>query len=85
MVFFIRVTNDNSLPLYKCEIIYSSSYIERIRVSNEGWFIVLQSNRPLLLCKGIRYNKIKWELIEGEIESQNWLESMIQSIENKLG
>ena len=85
MIFFIRVTAENSQSLLKCETLYSSSFIEHIRVSNNDWYILLQSNRPLLLCKGIRYNKIKWEVIEGKIESQTLLDSIIQSLENKLG
>ena len=84
MVFFIRVTNDNSLPLYKCEIIYSSSYIERIRVSNDGLYMVLQSNRPILLCKGMKYNKIQWNLIEGNIENKTLIDLITSKIEETL-
>ncbi len=84
MVFFIRIQNDTVSPIYKCEIIYSSTYIEHIMISNEGWYIVLQSNRPLLLCKGMKYNKIQWNLIEGNIENKILIDLITSKIEETL-
>ena len=84
MVFFIRIQNDTVSPSYKCEIIYSSTYIEHIMISNEGWYIVLQSNRPLLLCKGMKYNKIQWNLIEGNIENKILIDLITSKIEETL-
>ena len=84
MVFFIRIQNDTVSTFYKCEIIYSSTYIEHIMISNEGWYIVLQSNRPLLLCKGMKYNKIQWNLIEGNIENKILIDLITSKIEETL-
>ena len=84
MVFFIRIQNDTVSPIYKCEIIYSSTYIEHIMISNEGCYIVLQSNRPLLLCKGMKYNKIQWNLIEGNIENKILIDLITSKIEETL-
>lgn len=84
MVFFIRIDFEGINKLYKCEIIYSSSYIEHIRVSNESWYIILQSNRPILLCKGVVHNKIKWDLIDGVISDDINIASIIDALEITL-
>ncbi|MEI6949745.1 hypothetical protein V9K67_21335 [Paraflavisolibacter sp. H34] len=46
--------------------------------------VVLQSNRPMLLAKGLKRKPIFWKVVEGEVKDQRALEEVIQAIEKHL-
>lgn len=46
--------------------------------------VVLQSNRPMLLARGLKRKPIYWKVIDGDVKDQKVLEKVIQTIEQYL-
>lgn len=66
------------------EVIYSDIRSERIRVSGRNRSIVIQSNRPFLLSKGLKHRRIDWKIIEGDMKSPFVFGLICEEIERVL-
>ncbi len=69
MIFKFRILHEKRYKNLIGEIIYSDKRSERIKVSGRNRSIVIQSNRPLLLSKGLKYRRIDWKIVEGDMNS----------------
>ena len=69
MLFKIRILYEKRYKNLIGEVIYSDKRSERIRVSGGNRSIVIQSNRPLLLSKGLKHRRIEWKIVEGDMNS----------------
>lgn len=65
----------------RAEVIYASSQLEHIKVSGRNRSITLQSNRPLLLAKGLKSRRINWKLIDGSMTNSYVLSRIIETVE----
>jgi len=68
----------------KVESIFKSPEIEKFRVTAGNGSFVLQTNRPLLKGKGLKYKPPIWRLVEGSFHRNYLLELIIKAIEAKL-
>lgn len=66
------------------EVVYSSSQIERIKLTTDTQELLLQSNRPLLQAKNLNRKRILWKIMEGSVKSSHAFELMTESIEAYL-
>ncbi len=69
MIFKFRILYEKRYKILIGEVIYSDKRSERIRVSGKNRSIVIQSNRPLLLSKGLKHRRIDWKIVEGDMNS----------------
>ena len=70
MTFDIEI--DTSKRRFKLQVarIYAGESLEKFKVSYGDRFLILQSNRPLLLATHSA-KQVKWQLLEGEIRNPN--------------
>ena len=68
----------------KVERTYQSDQIERFKVIARDRSLVLQNNRPLLRANGMRHRKPDWKLVEGELLSMDFLQSLIFTINRHI-
>jgi hypothetical protein len=66
----INVYYDRKNIKLLAKVIYSSEKIE--------------SNRPLLLSKGLKSRRINWKLIDGQINNSHLLQQIITTVERHL-
>jgi hypothetical protein len=69
MVFKFRILYERRYKNLIGEIIHTDKRSERIKVSGRNRSIVIQSNRPLLLSKGLKHRRIDWKIVEGDMNS----------------
>jgi hypothetical protein len=69
MIFKFQILYEKRYKILIGEVIYSDKRSERIRVSGKNRSIVIQSNRPLLLYKGLKHRRIDWKIVEGNMNS----------------
>jgi len=66
------------------ELTYEDKAVERYKVharNNAGKYIMLQNNRPFLRSKNLKYKRLNWKVLEGEIKNRSALDSVIEIIE----
>ncbi len=67
------------------EIIETTPVSEKIKITGYwGRSITLQNNRPFFFSRGLRHRRWDWELIEGNVKSQSFLEVLLNELELKL-
>ncbi len=66
------------------KIIYSTTLIEIITVTGRNRLLKFQSNRPLLLSKGLKNRRINWKLVDGILTNSHVLDTIIKSLEAHL-
>lgn len=66
------------------EVIHTDKISERIKVSGRNRSIVIKSNRPFLLSKGLKHRRVDWKLVEGEINSPFVLGLIYEEVERYL-
>ena len=66
----------------RCETIYQSDQMYRVKVWGKNRHIVLQNNIPYLEATG-KKGKVKWKLIEGEMYSDELLSAIIKELERR--
>ena len=84
MEWVMKIIFDRKVYQYQAQLIQVSNQLEHIRVIAHNKTLVFQSNRPLLLSKGLKHRRIDFKLIEGTINNQYFLELIRKSIEEKL-
>jgi len=66
----------------RCETVYQSDQITRVKVWGRNRHIVLQNNIPYLNATG-KKGKVNWKLIEGEMYSDELLSVIINELERR--
>ena len=84
MIFRIRIEYERRNRYYNCEVILTDKITERIKVSGRNRFIVIQSNRPLLVSKGLKHRRIDWKIVEGDMNSPFVLGLIYDEVEKYL-
>lgn len=84
MKFKFRILYEKRYKNLVGEVIYSDKRSERIRISGRNRSIVIQSNRPLLLSKGLKNRRIDWKIVEGDINSPFVFGLICEEIERVL-
>ncbi len=80
MGFTISIRNDGNMIRLTVERIYLSEQIEKYKVTARNKSLTLQSNRPLLQKKNLKYRKPNWKLIEGQMHNSNVLDKIIDAL-----
>jgi len=84
MEWVFTITFDRRILRLRAKLINSDSFYELIQVSGSNRSIVLQSNRPMLLNKGLRHRKVYWKLKEGVVHNPYVLDLIIKNVEDYL-
>lgn len=84
MRFGIVIRVDGRTIRLQVERVYLSEQIERFDVKARNKTLTIQSNRPLLISKGIKHRKPDYKLIVGDIKSSGALEKIIEAIHSYL-
>ena len=84
MEWVMKIIFDRKVYHYNAILIQQSRQLEHIRVMAHNKTLCFQSNRPLLLSKGLKHRTIDLKLIEGTISNAYFLDLLIKSIEEKL-
>lgn len=82
--FDISIRYDSRRISLKVKQVYLSDQLERYDVSGRNRSITIQSNRPLLRTKGLKYRRPNWKLISGQITHASLLEQIINGVEAYL-
>lgn len=84
MEWGILVYYDRKSIRLRAKIIYTTTLIEIITVTGRNRTLTFQSNRPLLLSKGLKHRRINWKLVDGTLSNSYLLNSIIQTLEKSL-
>lgn len=84
MVFKFRILYERRYRNLIGEVIHTDKISERIKVSGRNRSIIIQSNRPLLLSKGLKRRRVDWKLVEGNMNSPFVLGLIYEEVENYL-
>jgi hypothetical protein len=85
MQFTITVVYVRRQYRMQVEQVYKGPVLEQFRVSAGGKSVLLQSNRPLFIARGLRHRRPQWKVLEGRIHYQSALQLVIEAIEKKIG
>jgi hypothetical protein len=83
VVFYITIKHNGRTIRLKVERLEETAVFDKYRVTARNTTFILQSNKPLLRGKGLKYKKIDWKVIEGGISRNYVLEKIIEAIEAK--
>lgn len=84
MEWGLRIYYDRKYIRLKAKIIYSTPLIEIITVTGRNRSLTFQSNRPLLLAKGLKQRRINWKLVDGTLSNSHLLSAILKSLETHL-
>jgi hypothetical protein len=87
MVFSIQIKYSGRIYPMTVERIKVDKSFEEFRIFNPKTpekYIIIQSNRPLLLAKGLKKHRINWTVLEGHVTYKQPLTMVIQLIESHL-
>lgn len=82
--FEINYRSGSIIYHFKIELIESGKQLEKFRISGGNKVVILQSNRPMLLARGLKKKAIYWKVLEGEICYPSNLNNVIKIIEAHL-
>lgn len=63
------------------EIIETDKRKEKIRISGKNRSIIIQSNRPFFVLRGLKHRKLEWKIIDGEMKSNHLLQLIFDEVE----
>jgi len=69
----------------KVEQIYKGPVLEHFKVSAGEKYILLQSNRPFFISRGLKHRKPQWKVLHGRVIYKSALELVIEAIEKQIG
>lgn len=84
MEWVLSVNYDRKSIRLRAKIIYTSPLIEIITVTGRNRTLTFQSNRPLLLSKGLKHRKINWKLLDGTLSNSHLFDTIINALEARL-
>jgi hypothetical protein len=85
MAFPIEVIFQRKRYRLQVVCVYADKAVERFRLSAGGRSVVLQSNRPLFMAKGLKHRKPQWKVVEGSVLYFSALERTLEALEKVLG
>jgi hypothetical protein len=84
MEWVFQILYDKRYIKLKAQLIASDNTFELVKVIGRNRSIILRSNRPFLLSKGLRHRKVNWHLMEGTIHNDYLLQAIIGKVEDYL-
>jgi hypothetical protein len=84
MEWVLRVCYDRKSIRLRAKIIYTTPLIEIITVTGRNRSLTFQSNRPLLLAKGLKHRRINWKLVDGSLSNSHLLGAITDLLELHL-
>ena len=84
MRFVIYIKHERKSIGLVVERLEATNTIEKYRIKARNQSFVLQSNRPLIRGKGLKYFPIKWKVVEGGYHHSFILEQITKALEAKL-
>jgi hypothetical protein len=83
--FYIVIVHDRKRIRLKVEKIEEINGFEKFRVSARNKTFIFQTNRPLLLSKGLKHRKVDWKITEGgSLHNSSITASITNAIETNL-
>lgn len=82
--FKMVVENDRKRYVLLVEQISETDQIEKYKVSGKNKSLTIQSNRPLLRARNLKYRRPNWKLIEGQLHNIHLLEKIFDTVEAYL-
>lgn len=83
MKWLINIPGRAKNNMLTAEVIYSSYQIEQIHVFGEGFSVLLQNNRPLLVAIELD-RPLTWKHIQGELKEPAMLVALVTELEKHL-
>ena len=80
----MKIIFDRKVYQYNAQLIQVSNHLEHIRVVAHNKTLVFQSNRLLLLAKGLKRRRVDYKLIEGTLNNSYFLGLIVKAIEEQL-
>lgn len=84
MEWGLRIHFDRKYIRLRAKIIYNTPLIEIITVTGKNRSLTFQSNRPLLLAKGLKHRRINWKLVDGTLSNSHLLGAITNALESHL-
>ena len=84
MEWVMKIIFDRKLYHYRAQLIQVSNQLEHIRVVAHNKILVFQSNRPLLLSKGLKHRRVDYKLVQGALNNSYFLGLITKAIEEKI-
>ena len=84
MEWVFRIYFDRKYIRLRAKIIYTTPLIEIITVTGKNRSLTFQSNRPLLIAKGLKHRRINWKLVDGTLSNSHLLETIIRTLETRF-
>ena len=84
MEWLMKIIFERKVYQYHAELVQVSNQLEHIRVIAHNKTLVFQSNRPLLLAKGLKHRRVDYTLVKGTLNNSYFLGLIIKDIEKKL-
>jgi len=84
MEWVMKIIFDRKMYQYHAQLIQVSNELEHIRVVAHNKTLVFQSNRPLLLSKGLKHRRVDYKLIQGTLNNSYFLGLIITAIKEKI-
>jgi hypothetical protein len=85
MQFNIYIDHDRKLKRLSVERVSQTKETEQFKVTFGSGSFTIQSNKPLLVARGLKTKKINWKIVEGGYDNYFILEKVIKSLEQTLG
>ena len=79
MEWGFRIYFDRKYIRLRAKIIYTTPLIEIITVTGKNRSLTFQSNRPLLIAKGLKHRRIIWKLVDGKLSNSLFTEFICSS------
>jgi hypothetical protein len=82
--FLISLELDRRKYKLLVEQVYISDRVEHFKLSARNSSILLESNRPIFINKGLKHRRPDWKLKEGNVKNMSLLQKAIEAIEAHL-
>ena len=84
MEWGLRIYYDRKYIRLRAKIIYFTPLIEIITVTSKNKILTFQSNRPILIAKGLKHRRINWKLVDGTLSNSHLLGAITNALELHL-
>lgn len=75
------ITYDRKKYKYIAKTISQTHQFEFIEITARNKSIILRSNRPLLLYKGLKHRKLDWKIVNGNLSNSYFFELIVKALE----
>ncbi|OLY92489.1 hypothetical protein SAMN05444008_102393 [Cnuella takakiae] len=84
MHFPLNITHGIYTFRFDVELSGKDKSFERWRLTAGTKVVVLQSNRPMLMARGLKKKPLTWKVVEGEVKDEKALAKVCKAIEDHL-